>query len=531
MRAWHRYTRKLPVLPFFLLNGALACGHILVLLGAGAFLPMLPNVAGSLGRAVPYAAWGQCNYVACMGLAILIARPLMRSLGARSLAIAAYLTFAASGLGVIASLSFYPGYVVCRLLQGLAAGLSMAPSLTLLLQQYRQGTHRIATAFWGLIAFVPFSIGPALGGYFAYQLDDWRCLFILFSALSVLIAAIIWALAPQQKKEMEVSPASSRQLSAWVHLAAIILALQTGLNLGILTDLSGHEIASFYLFSGTVILICLFWIRYDRDRGGEHCIDVSLFQRRNFSFGLLLLCLAFMGIQGSVVQYILRLQAIDAYTPWHAGLLFLPLLLGSKPLSLHAHFMIQHGYDPRLLASLALLIFALCFFWMGDYIRPATWDTLFWPQLLEGVALGYFLTPMNAIILSNVPAAQQVHAIDVINAARNVATAWSIALSDILWDRAADLAHNRLTTSSPAGNMAFLQGLSSTVPQPGTPIFHRLQERFLQESGWLTFHIMFQQLAEGFVLLAVMVWLASTFHFSRHVDDLERLIETMGEDV
>lgn len=526
---WHRYSRKLSATQFVILNLALGVGHFVVVLAAGAFLPMLPYIAGTLGESVPYAVWGQSNYVAAMALAFIIARPVMRRYGPRSMALAAYILFAGTGLTVIAFTHVYWLFATARTLQGLAAGLSIVPSLALLLEHYQKPKHRVATGLWGLAAFVPFSVGPALGGYFAYVLGDWRWMFMVFSALTLVVAGVIWAFVGDRPRSRDMSFPLHRLGLPFACLTGALLALQGVFNVSILTDMTSRAYASWWLMALCLLLAWLFWVCNSESE--MPLIDFSLFRQRNYTFGLILLCVAFIGIQGAIVQYVLRLQFVEGYTAWHSGLLFVPLFLFSKPLSFRAHYLLHHGYDPRLLACVGLLGFAASFWWMGSYVRPATWETLLWPQLLEGAALGLFMASINAVILSNVPEAQQMHAVDVINMARTLAAAWIIALSDVIWDRCAAVARSNLSGPDVGNADAFLAGLAPESAMPGTPLYHQLHQYLVQQSGWMTFNTMFQVLAVSFLVMAGLIWLASATHISHRVNDQERVVETLGEDL
>ncbi len=524
---WHRYSKKLPASQFVLLNVAFGIGHIVVVLGAGAFLPILPNVAASLGRGIPYAVWGQSDYVAAMAAAFLIARPLMRRYGARHTALGAYMLFAVAGLAVIASLSVYPLFTAARTVQGFAAGVSIAPSLTLLLEQYKAHHHRTATSLWTLATFMPFSVGPALGGYFGYVLGDWRWMFVAFSAAMLGVAGVIWALTGNSARDPDAPLAPFFGL--FTLFSAAVLAIQELYNVAILSDMTTHTLPSWWIMLAFLLLAWTFWIANAESK--TPLIRFSLFRCRNYAFGLAMLCIAFTGIQGSLVQYVLRIQSIEGYTAWHAGLLFLPIFVLSKPMSLRAHRWIHHGYDPRLLACAGAAGFAASFWWMGEITRPTTWETLLWPQLLEGAALGMFITAMNAIILTNVPPPEQTHAVDVINTARTITAAWIIAMSDVFWDRYADSARNHLTAPDVGNVHRWIAGRYPESIAAGTAGFHELGTRVTEQAGWLTFNAMFHTLAGCFAAFAALIWLASARHISHRVDDLERVVESLGEDL
>ncbi|EEF25525.1 Multidrug resistance protein B, putative, partial [Ricinus communis] len=241
---WSQCSKKLSPFNFVLLNFALGIGHFITILSAGAYLPMLPYVAGSIGEGLAYAVWGQSNYFIAMGAAFLFARPLMARIGARNAAVTAYLLFAAASLLVLLSVNCYPIFTFARTMQGLAAGLSLSPSLTLLLEHYKKSHQKVGVTLWGLAVFAPFSIGPALGGYFAYRLGDWRWLFVVSFAASMVVVSILWAILGDKTGILQAStkPRSLKStFKSFLLFLGAAVALQEFFDIGLISDLSSKE--------------------------------------------------------------------------------------------------------------------------------------------------------------------------------------------------------------------------------------------------------------------------------------------------
>ena len=489
---------------------------------------MLPYVAGSIGKAVPFAVWGQSNYVAAMGAAFLISRPIMKKFGPKNTAITAFLLFALTGFMVLASMTNYPAYSISRTLQGFAAGLSITPSLFLLLEQYKGPKHKVAISLWSLAAFTPFSVGPALGGYFAYVLDDWRLLFVVFSVLSFIVAGVIWALLGAKADHRDKSYRLTPMLGLFMIFFAVVASEQEFFNVGLLTNFTGRELSLWWIVCELAVLMWLFWVVNGEAR--EPLIRFSIFKYKNFTFGLIMMGFAFMCIQGSIVQYVLRLQSVDGYTAWHSGLIFLPIFIFSKPFSILSQHYIHRGYDPRLMTCLSCIGFAMSFWWMGEYIRPATWETLFWPQVLEGAALGVFLISMNNVVLSNIPEKDLMHAVDILNSFRTLCAAIIITLSDVIWDRYAASARNHLVAADSGDLNRYLQNASTFTKYSSGQIKHLLQAHITTQSGWITFNAMFHALAAAFVICGVLVWFASASHLVHKNKEKDLIAESLSEE-
>lgn len=511
MLNWHKYSKKLSAGQFILLNLALGIGHFIAVLSAGAFLPMLPYVADSIGHSLAFTVWGQSNYLAAMGLAFLLARPLMKRFGARNTAITAYLLFALSCCDVLLSAPNYSAFVVARTLQGFAAGLSISPSLFLLLEHYKPLKQKVAISLWSLAAFTPFSVGPALGGYFAHVIGDWRLLFVVFLVLSLLVAVVISVLTDSSLNYRDKYYPIYQNLLIFICLSSAVLALQSFFNLGIVSLFGSHHLISCALAAVFLIAFGLFW--FSNQSKAQPLLRLSLFKYKNYSYGLILTCLAFMCVQGAMVQYIIRMQTVEGFSAWQVGWLFLPVFVLSKPLSIYTQHLIHRGDDPRLLACLSFIGFALSFWWIGNYSLPTNWEHLLWPQFLAGAALGIFFISMNSVTLSSIPDHDQLHAVDMLNAFRTISAGLAIALTDIFWD--INILHVQT-------DLLAAQAEQLISPQ-------RLQEISLH-SGRITFNMTFQLLAIAFVLFAVLVWLARESHFTRRSKKQDLIVESLGEE-
>jgi DHA2 family multidrug resistance protein len=513
------YSRFLPTSQFILLNLILGVGHFLVLLNAGAYLPMLPYISGTIEEGIGYVVWGQSDYFTAMGAAFLFARPLMLQYGPKNVSIFAYLLFSAASLAALFrfDISFF---TAIRVLQGFSAGLSILPSFFLLLEYYSEDRQKTAASLWSLAVFVPFSLGPALGGAFSYELGDWRLFFASSFIIALFVAAVLWALLADWEDNVVPSHSFSQRVWLFLLFFTAVIALQEFFDVGVLSDLSSRFDTLWWLFFGFALFAWLFWI--ENRRSDIPLVNTLLFACPNYGFGMLILCIAFICVQGSLVQYIIRFQLVEGYTAWHVGLLFLPIFLLSKPLSILAQNIIQKGRDPRIFACISFAAFATSFWWISETVRPAPWETYLWPQFLEGAALGLFFVSMTAVTISHVPEPEKMHAVDVLNSVRNLAAGLAITLSDIGWDRLSDYELNRINGPDASNASRFLS-LSQGM---GTP--NLIQEKIKLQASFLAFNDIFHLLAVAFAALAALVWLARPSQKKPHPD--MPIFENLGEE-
>ncbi len=524
---WSNYSRSLPALQFILINLALGAGHFLVLLNAGAFLPMLPNIAGSLGEGIPYAVWGQSNYFVMMGAAMLITRPIIRKWGTKNTALFSYLLFGAACTAVLLALPSYQLVTLARMAQGFAAGVSIISSFILLRECFHEKKQQVAISLWSLALFIPFSIGPVVGGFFAYIQNDWRLLFVFSTYISLIVAGIIWAFFNDNHVRDE-SFSISGNFQLFIVFCAAALAFQQFFNIGIISALSNRWLTHWWLFVTFTGLAWLFWILNNASEAP--LVDFSLFKYPNYAFGMLILCVAFLCFQGSIVEYILRLELVEGFTPWHAGLLFLPIFITSKPLSIWVQHKIHHGHDPRWYACISFIGFAASYWWLGSYSRPASWESLFWPQFLLGAALGLLFISMTSITLSNIPEKSQLHAVDVLNTARNLSAGLIIAFADTVWDRINAFQRNHLLTSGSGDSNHFVDTLPGSFAASDAATHHLMATHIGIQSGLLTLNSLFNVLALVFIGLALLIWHASPLHPVHKDPILDQIVESLGEE-
>jgi len=328
---------------------------------------MLPYIAGSAGESIAYAVWGQSDYFTAMGAALLIARPLMLRFGPKNVVIFAYLY------------------------RELQPDLVSPPHSSCFLNTIAKTDKKPPSTFGGLRFSCPF---PSARSWVGGSPTKWGtgayCSSFLF-------------LPPCLLREFSgpcLPTGRIRSIPLFISHHPC-LTLQEFFDVGLLSDLSSRFPILWWLFFASALLAWFFW--YENGRSNNPLVRFSLFTHPNYAFGMLILSLAFMCFQAAIVEYILRLQGVEGYTAWHVGLIFLPLFVFSKPLSILASNLIHKGYDPRFLACISLITFAISFWWISGYIRPASWEELLWPQFLEGAALGLFFVPMTAVALSHVP--------------------------------------------------------------------------------------------------------------------------------
>jgi DHA2 family multidrug resistance protein len=509
---------------FILFNLALGLGHVVVLFNAGAYIAMLPHVAGSLGVAPSFGTWTQTCFMIGLALSFLLAGWLSGRFGDARVLSAAFAGFALASLGC-ALTDGLPEFLAFRIVLGLSGGLTLPVGQRLVLNEFPDHRKSLGLAVWSLFTLSPFTLGTPVGGWLADQ-QGWRWLFYLNIPLALAIGGTVALLL----RDRGFEPRPQRfDAVGFVLLAVILGGAQTLLNQGNDFDwLDSPLLAGIAVGVGVALLYAVPW-----GLGTPHAVvDLRLFGSRNFVIGLAGLCLGFLCFQGLLSLLVVQLQLLLGYSSALAGLVFLPMAVFAKPVATFMHDLAKR-IDARLLASANLLGFAAVYFWISGYDRPASFEQIFWPKLAEGLCLGTFFVPLTVIMLHGLPLPSQARAVELAGLLRIAAGAFGITLSGVVLYRRTPFHQSRfverLTVLDPLtdstldrlagqgfGEVAALARLARMVTRQAAVLA-------LDEAFWVS--------AWVFVALSLLVWLAHPTHLPAKVTAKEELRETALEEL
>ena len=417
------YAKSLKGWRFVLFNGCLGLSHALVLFNAGAYIAMLPRVAGGLGIPLSYATWTQTDYMIGLALAFPVGGWLSRRIGEYRPFVAAFTVFALASLVCAYSSSFY-AYLAGRIVMGFAGGLTLPLGQSLLIKEFPDKRKSVGIGIWSLFTLTPFTFAPPLGGLIADTLG-WRWLFWINIPIALVIAGIIGSLLYQRGYKRIWR---RFDFTGFILITVILGCLQSILNLGNDWDWTNSPLIDALIIIMAISLV--YWIVWEL--GARYpFLDIGLFAHRNFTIGALSLFLGFLCFQGLLSMLIVQLQITLGYSSWLAGLVFLPMAIFAKPMGGLFHEIIKR-FDARLLASFNLLGFAATYFWLSRFDATDAYAELFWPKLLEGICLGSFFVPLTALMLHGLPPERQWRAVELAALMRIAGGAFGITLQTII---------------------------------------------------------------------------------------------------
>ena len=162
---------------------------------------------------------------------------------------------------------------------------------------------------------------------------------------------------------------------------------------------------------------------------------------------------------GNVVLLPLWLQQWMGYTATWAGLATAPVGILAIVLSPWVGRNVSR-IDPRKLASVSFVGFAIVLFMRSQFNVQAPFLTILVPTILQGAAMAFFFIPLQSIVFSGLTPEQMPGASGMSNFARITAGAFGTSLFTTLWESRAALHHAQLAESVHPGNAAAMLAIA-----------------------------------------------------------------------
>jgi DHA2 family multidrug resistance protein len=460
----------------------------------------IPAIAGNMGVSPSQGTWVITSFGVANAISLPLTGWLTQRFGQVRLFTASVLLFVLTswlcGLAPnIESLIFF------RVLQGLVAGPMIPLSQTLLLSSYPPALAGMAMAMWAMTTLVAPVMGPLLGGWITDNIS-WPWIFYINVPVGLASAALTWSLYRTR------DPGPCRLPLDTVGLGLLVLtigALQIMIDKGKELDwFASNQIVALAVVAALGLGFFLAWELTE----SHPIVNLRLFAQRNFLLGSTALALAYGLFFGNIVLLPLWLQQYMGYTATWAGLAMAPVGLLAIVLSPWVGKNVTK-IDPRRLATVSFLGFALILWMRGQFNVQAPFATILLPTILQGAAVAFFFIPLQSIIFSGLAPDQLPAASGLSNFVRITAGAMGTSIFTTLWEDRAILHHAHLVEQVNRGNAAAMQtfgqldaaGLST---EQASAMINRMID---QQAYTMAATDLFRISALLFIALIVAVWL------------------------
>jgi EmrB/QacA subfamily drug resistance transporter len=344
-------------------------------------------------------SWVFNGYAITFTAALLPAGGLADRFGRRRVFLFGLSTFLLSAL-VCAVAPSAPVLIAARCVQGVGGGIITPLALTLILPQFPAERRGYAIGLWSATQSAAVAAGPSLGGLLV-SATNWRAVFLLQLpiGLTALVAAV-WALDRDQPVEGGSRPPDL--------LGVLFLAAAIGLPS--LAIVQSHAWGALNWRTDSVFCVGLVvGVAFVR-RTLSHpvpVIDLGLLRNRMLRRANGVMLLTGLVMFALPIGSVLFLTGVWGYSEAQAGLAITPGPV-VQTLAALAGGRLCNRYGPRALAvpAAVLLAASTLTFALGTSTQHRYWAVIFPAILGSSAALGFLITSLSAVVVSEVPAAQ-----------------------------------------------------------------------------------------------------------------------------
>lgn len=469
----------------------------------------LPHIGGTMSATVEEATWVLTSYLVANAIILPMTGWLARHFGRKRLLLFAVSGFTLSSFlcGLAPNLT---SLIVFRIMQGLSGGTMQPMSQAIMLEAFPPEDRGKAMAFWGMCIVVAPIFGPVIGGWLTDSFS-WRWVFYInipVGILSFIMARLFVFDPPYLRRE-------SSHIDYW---GIGMLALWMG-SLQILLDKGEQED---WFSSDALVLLAIiagvglvaFVIR--ELTAAYPVVDLRVLKDRTYGTGVFMISLLGFVLYGSLVLLPIMLQTLMGYPALQAGIAMAPRGIGSMIATPIVGALLRRiGARRAVTFGVACASFTL--FWLGNLnLNAGYWD-IFWPQFIQGMALGSLFVPLTTITMDPIPREQTGNATSIFNMMRNVGGSSGIAFSATLLARHRQIFSNVLADHVTPYNLSsrmMLEQMKSAAAAAGADPATATQRSYgmlyglvQREAAMLSFVYVFRVLGTIFLIVLPVIWL------------------------
>lgn len=418
-----------------LLTLALSLGIFMNVLDVSIANVAIPTIAGDLAVSPNNGTWVITSFAVSQAIMLPITGWLARRFGEVRLFLISTALFTLTS--VLCGLSVdLPMLIFFRVLQGAVSGPMIPLSQSLLLANYPEEKKAFATSIWAMTAVVGPIFGPVLGGWIT---DNYSWPWIFYINLPVGIFCVVFTAITLSGRETPITKLPVDYVGL-ILLVVGISCLQIMLDKGNDLDwFNSNTILTLVIIAFISLVSLIIWELGEKNP----IIDLTLFAKRNFCLGTIVLTFGYMIYFGNVVIFPLWLQTQMGYNPTWAGLAAAPV--GLLPFFLSPFIGRFMGYfDLRWIITFGFVFFAITSFWQANFYTGIGFQQLVEPRFVQGLGLAFFFVPLITIIISGLPPHRVASALGLSNFFRILGGSFGTSVWITLWTRREAIHHNHL---------------------------------------------------------------------------------------
>ena len=405
----------------WLVLGTVMIGTFMAVLDATIVNVALAKLMATFGVSVDMAEWILTAYLLIFGVMLPSSGWVADRFGYKRAYITGLVLF--TGGSFLCSLAWDINILIAfRVIQGAGAGFLMPVGMAIITREFPPEKRGVALGFWSVSASASVSLGPTIGGYLIDRFS-WQTIFDVNVPVG-LLGMIISMIVLREFKSREIR---SFDVLGFISLATFLTALLLALSNGNSAWNTGGWSSNFIMtcFAIAVVGLLVFLITELSVR--HPLIELGLFKSLNFSLSNLVLFIFGLGMFGSNFLLPIYLQDSLGYTPFQAGLVFLPvgILLG-----LTAPFagIFSDKYNAKIPSVVGLFLLAVTLYQFSFLSQWSEYWQIMLPLYIRGIAMGLIFSPLTTIAIAEISNQKMAQASGLINVIRQIGGSFGVAI-------------------------------------------------------------------------------------------------------
>ncbi len=412
----------------WLVLGNVMIGTFMAVLDASIVNVGLPTLMASFGVTVDKIEWVATAYLLVLAVMLPTSGWVADHFGYKRTYLLALVLFTTGSL--LCGIAWNENVLITfRVIQGAGAGFLMPVGMAIVTREFPPEKRGIALGFWGIAAAASVSFGPLIGGYLIDNFS-WHEIFYVNVPVGVVGVFATMVIQREYKTEHSRSFDFLGFVSMAVFLTFLLLALADGNASWNTGGWTSTFIMTCFVLSGIGLIIFLL-VEFNV----EHpLIELKLLEDFNFGITNIILFIFGLGMFGSTFLMPLYLQNSLNYTPFQAGLVFLPVGILQGMMAPVAGFL-SDRVDARIPAAIGIVLLGISLYLNYFLSLFSMHAQIMLPLYLRGFAMGMMFTPLSVLALTNVPKHKMAQASGLFNVIRQVGGSFGVAIFGTLLTR------------------------------------------------------------------------------------------------
>ncbi len=378
----------------------------------------LPSIQKDLGASISSLEWVINGYSLSFAVLLATGGRLGDILGRRRMFMTGVVLFAISS--ATAGLAPSTGALVAsRVTQGIGASLMMPATLSIITNAFPPAERGRAIGTWAGVSALALALGPLLGGFLTEHVS-WRAIFYLnIPVAAAAVAATLFAVRESRDETVgrEIDWAGTAVLT--VGLTAGVLALIEGNSWG----WGSPRVVG--LIATSIVVLAAFVKLEGRVRAP--IVQFEFLRNRNFVGALIVAFIISFSMLGMFFFMALYIQNILGYSPFEAGIRFLPttlVIMFVAPIA--GRLTDRIGPRPPIITGLSLV--AVSLFLQAQISDTSGYASLLVPFVLMGFGIAMTMSPMSTAAMNAVHVTKSGLASGLLSMSRMVGGTFGVAV-------------------------------------------------------------------------------------------------------